>query len=1029
MIMETHTPETSDSRKTQIDTPQPGTSFPGPTLDRSSDLIPILNTTPIGKPLSSKAPPSHPLGLPLNSNPQPSHQGNVPKQRTSSINPHQTNIPGNKPTPRQIPSPDPGLAPDSNPSAPQPTSNTIPNPNPMGPARIPNLDPTPSMTMANMTTPQEPPLPDPTLNPLAEPVHKTPYDTPVQIKSPPLAQTVPHSQTEQNTPTTPTQEQPLPPDLQPFDSAPTKTNQMTLLENEEPMEVTEQGQEPTPAQVLIMLSDILEKEQMDTAPPAPTPQEPTQSTETDPAPVPGRLAHTQADHPLGPQHPEIIDLTEDEPTTPPPPKPHPNRVQTSKAPRPLIQTNISLLPRNYRSPTRPETTNLCPLKHTTQTHLQQAPTLDQDPATRLNKRTNRDTTDIPPKDPKVPRPFKETHISLTPRYYRSPTRPETINLGPLKRTTQTHLQQLSTLDQDPATRLNKRTNRDTTDTPPKDPKVPRPFKETHISLTPRNYRSPTRPETINLGPLKRTTQTHLQQLSTLDQDPATRLNKRTNRDTTDIPPKDPKVPRPFKETHISLTPRNYRSPTRPETINLGPLKRTTQTHLQQLSTLDQDPATRLNKRTNRDTTDTPPKDPPKVPRPFKETHISLTPRNYRSPTRPETINLGPLKRTTQTHLQQLSTLDQDPATRLNKRTNRDTTDTPPKDPKVPRPLKKTHISLTPKNYQSPTRPESINLCPPERTTQTHLQQPPTLDQDPVTHLNKQTNRDTTDTPPKDPPTEWWQNLTMDLLATDEEPLTPQTLREPQVVPATQRNKPASQTTTSLVPKPQRVPRSKTSAPTPPLQVLNEPPGPSSPHMDDLLRFQYDPPETALYTRHDHEGDKDRNWSLRPQRKCLVVGDSNMGRLPKIIDDNVQVDCYPGAKFSHATHLLNKKTPTSPDVEVVILSFGINNRDKKNPTLIKKDISRLLGAAQATFPFAKIYIPRINFNKVLPPQIQVNLNNINKIIKQTDHYIERLPTKDFLTGKDGIHWTPNTGAAIYAHWKSFLVPGPHHQPDR
>jgi len=76
------------------------------------------------------------------------------------------------------------------------------------------------------------------------------------------------------------------------------------------------------------------------------------------------------------------------------------------------------------------------------------------------------------------------------------------------------------------------------------------------------------------------------------------------------------------------------------------------------------------------------------------------------------------------------------------------------------------------------------------------------------------------------------------------------------------------------------------------------------HPTDLL-----PATTSLFCRHDHGGNKTLNWSLSPTRPVLIVGASNMGRLPLVLDPEVQVDCFPGARVSHALHLLRHRTPS------------------------------------------------------------------------------------------------------------------------
>lgn len=178
-------------------------------------------------------------------------------------------------------------------------------------------------------------------------------------------------------------------------------------------------------------------------------------------------------------------------------------------------------------------------------------------------------------------------------------------------------------------------------------------------------------------------------------------------------------------------------------------------------------------------------------------------------------------------------------------------------------------------------------------------------------------------------------------------------------------------------------------------------------------------ETICLTRHAHRGDKYRNWYLKPKKPIMILGDSNLCKLPKIRDHRVQMDSYPGAQIAHACHILKYKTATKAETQKVILSFGINNRSQYNPGLLKKQLNLMIEAAESTFPNATVHIPIINFNHKLPLDIQNNIKTLNETIKQTGKHIPRLPDPEFHTTDDGIHWTPQTGRAMLTHWLNHL----------
>lgn len=207
---------------------------------------------------------------------------------------------------------------------------------------------------------------------------------------------------------------------------------------------------------------------------------------------------------------------------------------------------------------------------------------------------------------------------------------------------------------------------------------------------------------------------------------------------------------------------------------------------------------------------------------------------------------------------------------------------------------------------------------------------------------------------------------------------------------------------------------------PPLRTLT-PPGPSRALNEDpdFSAFLRDAPK---FTRHDHNGDKYNNWSLEAVRPILVLGDSNMARLPLIEDEAVQVDCFPGANLIHAAHVIRNKTSTSPGVKTVILAFGFNDRNQGKGDRLQALVDRLLKVAKDTFPYAKILIPLINCSASLKSVTRKNIDILNEILRHTNQSIPCLQQGLFKTGRDKIHWDVDTGVAMWDHWRSFLALG-------
>lgn len=187
---------------------------------------------------------------------------------------------------------------------------------------------------------------------------------------------------------------------------------------------------------------------------------------------------------------------------------------------------------------------------------------------------------------------------------------------------------------------------------------------------------------------------------------------------------------------------------------------------------------------------------------------------------------------------------------------------------------------------------------------------------------------------------------------------------------------------------------------------------------DLLQLLSGQPATHTPTRrptrHINTTNKLKEWGLCVRKKTLIIGDSNLSRFPPFQDQDVQVESYPGAMIHHAESLLRKATCSSRP-ETIILSFGLNNRKQKTRATTIKHLQRTLKVARNKFPEATVLVPVINFSSNLPPHDQLNLQVLNNYIRKNCDFIPELPTKDFATDNDKIHWSHHTAAKMFNHW--------------
>ena len=167
---------------------------------------------------------------------------------------------------------------------------------------------------------------------------------------------------------------------------------------------------------------------------------------------------------------------------------------------------------------------------------------------------------------------------------------------------------------------------------------------------------------------------------------------------------------------------------------------------------------------------------------------------------------------------------------------------------------------------------------------------------------------------------------------------------------------------------------------------------------------------------DAPNGRKEDWSLYPERKIVILGDSNLCRIPAHTREDLQIECYPGMKLAHAATVLSK-TDMTPEVSHCIIAAGINNRDQRKPGTGIKELKQALLRARETFPTASIHIPLINYSERLSTKEKLNLHALNKEIAKGNH-LPKLEEREFkIDPKDKfhIHWSRDTAKAMLENW--------------
>lgn len=171
-------------------------------------------------------------------------------------------------------------------------------------------------------------------------------------------------------------------------------------------------------------------------------------------------------------------------------------------------------------------------------------------------------------------------------------------------------------------------------------------------------------------------------------------------------------------------------------------------------------------------------------------------------------------------------------------------------------------------------------------------------------------------------------------------------------------------------------------------------------------------------RHTNTSNKLLDWSLTLTKKLVIIGDSNVARLPQHNYSELQIDSFPGAKWQHAANLLEKATVVV-EPHKIILSFGFNNRQQRYRITALTELRKARNVAAARLPKTEVLIPLINFAPTLPLYEQVMIEHLNSHIRKSAGYIPALPAEQFRVDRDGVHWTALTARAIFDHWRSHL----------
>ena len=183
-------------------------------------------------------------------------------------------------------------------------------------------------------------------------------------------------------------------------------------------------------------------------------------------------------------------------------------------------------------------------------------------------------------------------------------------------------------------------------------------------------------------------------------------------------------------------------------------------------------------------------------------------------------------------------------------------------------------------------------------------------------------------------------------------------------------------------------------------------------------------QSASYTSHRvdknaKEGRSKKDWRIQPLRQVLLIGDSNLERIPPVADNRVQVDSYPGATLHHAAAILEGLEGPYPGVRRVVLSFGINDRLHCTPDTFRRNLRQLLEVAGRRFTRALVFVAVIPYAAELPERDRERLRAFNAVIRGQPWHLKSPEPEQIQAGPDHVHWTAVSAFYIWSTWRAQL----------
>lgn len=174
---------------------------------------------------------------------------------------------------------------------------------------------------------------------------------------------------------------------------------------------------------------------------------------------------------------------------------------------------------------------------------------------------------------------------------------------------------------------------------------------------------------------------------------------------------------------------------------------------------------------------------------------------------------------------------------------------------------------------------------------------------------------------------------------------------------------------------------------------------------------------ADVTRHSKLSmqDKFTEWKLCIKRctSTVFIGDSNLARVEKVEEDNVEVHTYPGARCKHFTKLFERVDSQQwPNLKTVVVSVGLNDcLDETMHRLARNSALELcLRQAMRCFPQCRVYFQPVYGTELVNKAITKDIAALNEHIRRSVSF-----KATYLSKHNGVVSAESTSKQGKIHW--------------